>query len=677
MLLDDSLLSRTTYFRGGHLVKSLRIKLIVVTVIMFVVALSVLAGLNFWQAQNIIRENVEIGLMASASNLSKQIAATINTSKTELSTIARSPVLISGNHNAIASYLGSEVSNNKEQYEAIVWADPAGNYVDFAGGVGSVAPTPFFQRAIKGETVVFGPDTAGKTGNTVIIVAMPVKSGGQITGVLFGVVNISVVDKTVGGQKVGDTGYAFVLRNDGMPLFHPDKSLINKVNILTDSSTAGELKDVIAKAIQGDSKVMRYSYAGNSKFLAGSPVEGTEWTVCVTVPTQEVTGKLDTFTWISAVTILIVLLIVIVVIFYTASRMTNPLVTLETAANNIARGDLGITKIDVTSQDELGRLARAFEAMVANLRSLVHQIASSSEQVSASSEELTANAEQSAQAANQVATSITSTAQGVDTQVNAVAGALALVKKIAFESQEDANKTRSAVAIVNQAVLAANEGHKAVSSAIGQMTSINQTVNSSAKVVAELGERSKEIGQIVETISGIASQTNLLALNAAIEAARAGEQGKGFAVVAEEVRKLAEQSQEAAKQIAELIHDIQGKTDEAVIAMSNGTNEVKRGTDIVDQAGVSFRNIDNNLKEAASTAQQVADAINQQITLSQQVLSAMEKMDSISRDISDQTQTISAATEEQSASMEEIAASSQYLAQLAEQLNGAVGRFKI
>ena len=213
--------------------------------------------------------------------------------------------------------------------------------------------------------------------------------------------------------------------------------------------------------------------------------------------------------------------------------------------------------------------------------------------------------------------------------------------------------------------------------AVVQMAHIEQTVIASAQVVAKLGDRSKEIGQIVDTISGIAGQTNLLALNAAIEAARAGEQGRGFAVVAEEVRKLAEQSQEAAKQIATLIGEIQSETDQAVVAMNNGTREVKLGAEVVNASGQSFQEITGLVMQVSGQVKEISAAIEQMASGSQQIVESVKQIDELSKTASGEAQTVSAATEEQSASMEEIASSSQALANLAQNLRQAVSKFQI
>ncbi|WP_371363682.1 methyl-accepting chemotaxis protein [Sporomusa rhizae] len=209
------------------------------------------------------------------------------------------------------------------------------------------------------------------------------------------------------------------------------------------------------------------------------------------------------------------------------------------------------------------------------------------------------------------------------------------------------------------------------------MAQIEETVRNSAQVVAKLGERSKEIGQIVDAISGIAGQTNLLALNAAIEAARAGEQGRGFAVVAEEVRKLAEQSQEAAKKIAGLIGEIQGDTDKAVASMNDGTREVNVGADVVNAAGVAFREIIDMVSQVSSQIKEISAAIQQMASGSQQIVGSVKKIDDLSKSSAGEAQNVSAATEEQLASMEEIASASQALAQLAQDLQVAVARFRV
>jgi methyl-accepting chemotaxis protein len=223
----------------------------------------------------------------------------------------------------------------------------------------------------------------------------------------------------------------------------------------------------------------------------------------------------------------------------------------------------------------------------------------------------------------------------------------------------------------------AQQGKKAVDKAISQMNSIEDTVNRSSQVVTKLGERSKEIGQIVDTISGIAGQTNLLALNAAIEAARAGEQGRGFAVVAEEVRKLAEQSQDAAKLIVEIVADIQKDTDHAVVSMNEGTKEVHVGAEVVHDAGRALQEIFSSINSVATQMQEISAAIEQMASGSQQVVASVREIDATSKDTAGQTQTVLAATEEQSAAMEEVAASSQALAKLAIELQAAVATFRI
>ncbi|SDF23513.1 methyl-accepting chemotaxis protein [Sporomusa acidovorans] len=655
---------------------SIKTKLMILVITLVIVALAILAGLNYWQAKKLLSQDIETEIVSRVQDNSKDIGAWLNVTMTEMQTIARSPVLISGDREVIASYLGVELKRNKI-YENILWIDDKGNYFDSKGETGNLANREYFTCGIKGESVISDPVISKGTGKTIVVMASPIRINNRIIGVLAGPVNIEELEKRILSIKVGKTGYAFLLRSDGLTIVHPNKEVENKVNLLTDPNANPALQAAEAKMVQGQEGIASYEYAGESKYLAYAPVLGTKWSIGINVPMSEVNDRLTVFTQTAVITIIAVLMVTSFIVLQISNRFARPIKILESAAINISSGDLSVRNIAVTSRDELGHLARAFEMMVENLRNMVLKINATSKQVAAASEELNANSEQSAQAAGQVAGSIGETAQGAMRQVDAVTKSVDFMTRITSEALLQSDKTRSVVDIAAKAVDAASAGNAAVHTAVSQMDNIRQTVDQSSQVITELGERSQKIGQIIETISGIASQTNLLALNAAIEAARAGEQGRGFAVVAEEVRKLAEQSRDATKEISELIGDIQVNTDKAVDAMITGIQEVKRGSDIVDEAGIAFRKIDEYVKEVAAIAKGTDSGMNRLAANSKQVLEGVKEIEKISREISSQAQTISAATEEQTASVEEIASSSQSLAEFAEQLQNEINKFRM
>jgi methyl-accepting chemotaxis protein len=362
---------------------------------------------------------------------------------------------------------------------------------------------------------------------------------------------------------------------------------------------------------------------------------------------------------------------------YISRLIAYPLESLLVRVKEVAGGNLTGEKIAAYSQDEVGCLANEFNLMTENLHEIVKQVNVTAQQVEAASQELTANADQTAQVTSQVAGQILEVAAGTTEQQKALEDAGNASENLKSAIMSVAVNAEKAVGTTIKTSTAASEGSKAIEKATHQMVNIEDTVGGLAQEVAKLGERSKEIRRMLDTITGIASQTNLLALNAAIEAARAGEQGRGFAVVAEEVRKLAEQSQDAAKQIAVLIGEINGDTDKAVSSMYEGMREVQLGTEIVNEAGKTFEEIVELIEQVSGQGQDISAAMQQVMDNGEQMADAMRRIDNISRNVAAQTQTVSAATEEQSAAMEEVAASSQSLAKMAEKLQMTVTKFRV
>ena len=374
--------------------------------------------------------------------------------------------------------------------------------------------------------------------------------------------------------------------------------------------------------------------------------------------------------------IVIILAITIAAMVLITREITSPLHSVMDVCGRLHNGDFRDEKLEVVRSGEFGDMLRVIADMRTTITKLMRQTSITTEQLAASSEELTASAHQSAQASEQVAQATTNSASAVVEQQQQVGDAMEAIDH-ALGSIRRLNETAGLVAKnADTASQQASSGSKAIESAVNQIVSVERIVNSSAATVDKLGLRSKEIGQIVETISGIAEQTNLLALNAAIEAARAGSQGRGFAVVADEVRKLAEESQEAAQRISSLIAAIQTDTDDAVKSMHEGSVAVKEGTRSVEQLRDTFNDIQlasNDVTDRANDMSRDLEAVTNDTNT---IKDRSSRISANSSKVSTEMESVSAASQEQSASAEEIASASDSLANLAQDLQNSLQKFQ-
>lgn len=661
--------------------KTIQAKLTVTILAIFLVALSTLGGLNYWKARSIITENITKDMVELAVNSVSDVGDWLEARKSEMTMIAVAPVVQSGNQENIFPFLANAAKANNV-YDAIGYIAPTGSFINSAGVTGNLADRDYFPRVMKGETVVSDPVLAKSTGHLVTVVAIPVKVDGKVTGALYGTVDMARLTQKVLAIKAGQTGYAMVAQGDGLWIIHPNKEMAMKQNPLKDANIDPGQKDITARMVKGEKGLSQQTVQGSEVYYAYAPVPGMTWSLAIRVPVAEITGAVSSLTWISLLTIVVVLILAAIIIAWYARRIAKPIQALEAAANRIAGGDLtlankDITSKNITSNDEIGRLGKAFDTMTQNLRGLIKQVSNATEQLAASSEELTASSQQSADASGNIAASISQVAAGSEKQVSAVNETSAIVQEISATMEEVSATATEMATMSEQTAKVALGGKTSVDRAVTQMGAVSVGAKQAQTAALELKASSAQIGEIVGLISTIAGQTNLLALNAAIEAARAGEQGRGFAVVADEVRKLAEQSEAAARQIKTLVGGNHESIGKVVGAIDLAIGDISQGVELVNVAGTNFGAINGQVRQVTDQVAVIAKAINEAASGSQHIVSSIKEVESISRGTAAEVQTVSAATEEQSASMEEIAASSQSLAKLAIDLQSAVSKFRI
>jgi methyl-accepting chemotaxis protein len=370
---------------------------------------------------------------------------------------------------------------------------------------------------------------------------------------------------------------------------------------------------------------------------------------------------------------------------------------LRAAMDRMAAGDLTVTvtpratPIETWSNDELGDVAQAVNAVRDNTASsleaynrsrealvaMISEVAGTAGSVSSSSQQMAAISEESGRAITEIAHAVGEMAEGAQRQVLGMEQARMLTDQVVSATGRSASDAAATAEVAEQARKVAAEGATAVTQATEAMTLVREGATQATAAIRGLGRKSDEIGGIVDTIGGIAQQTNLLALNAAIEAARAGEQGRGFAVVAEEVRKLAEESQTAAASIATLIAEIQSETGRAVVVVEEGATQTAEGAATVEEAREAFERIGVSVDDVTARVGQIAAAVQEIADSAAQTGQQIGEIAAVAEQSSASTEEVSASTEQTSASTQEIAASAEQLARTAEDLEQLVARFTL
>lgn len=356
--------------------------------------------------------------------------------------------------------------------------------------------------------------------------------------------------------------------------------------------------------------------------------------------------------------------------------ISRNLTSLQHNAEIITGGDL--TKPIATSQkDEFGKLANSFENMRYHLHALVKSISTNSSQIIHNSFELDNISKQTSKSAFQIATAVDQIASGIEQQsigANHILKAIQDTTSQVLEGNTLADRTIQTAA---HSTTTATEGKENIEKSIESLNKTFTDLESATKTVQALGQRSDQIGEIIEFINQISEQTNLLALNAAIEAARAGEHGKGFSVVADEVRNLAEETKEATSRIANLIQETQSETEFSITLMENNLAKFEQQVAIIQSGGLTLNNIVNQVKETENNVQQLKDILHTINTNAFQVQDMLENITAVIQQTSSSSEEVSSSAQEQAAMVQEIAIALEHSAKLAGELADNIKTFKV
>lgn len=708
--------------------RKIQTKLLMLILSLFVVVLAAVVYANYTLSLKTLKEDSNIQDAELTVQTAKMFDIWIEARKNEISSLAKNPIakliaegMSSEDVETQIDFLKKQMEVYGENYDIFFIARADGTYHSNEGiQKANLSTRAYWQPVMSGQVVASDPVVSKSTGKVVSVIIAPIKDdSGKVIGAMAGNVLINNIRNLISMEN----SYSYIVNSNGLIIVHDDDEISRTLNLtkldmempqdknqsnfeelkkqyelleslslpdeekesLTElgekmiaiqKEFEGDLRDLKANDINNDDYSHEYEFRGEELRAVFLPINAGKWTVAVSTPLSVFREKAAKQVEDNIKVFIMCLIIVAVVVIIFVRTITKPINDLNIAVERVADGEL-TQKLSVKSKDEIGNLATNINKMIDHLRSMVQKINDSADAVTNSSQQLYATITQTSSSIQEITKDLSSINEEVVRSSTIMHDASSIVSEVSQSAYHVAQSCNEANEKSMITVDSAIQGGKALKQAEESIMSMTKSMDNISTAINTLNESSKRINDIVEVISAIADQTNLLALNAAIEAARAGEHGRGFAVVAEEIRKLAEQSNQSTNEIKGIISVTLQNTRNSVEAIQEGNKSINEEKQKFTVLRSHFDSIIDNSKMVATAIENIASSAQEQSAQSQEINATIKEVRDLIDSTSGNTSSLNATVEEQSAMLEELNAMAEKLHDMAERLSETVKVFRI
>jgi methyl-accepting chemotaxis protein len=529
---------------------------------------------------------------------------------------------------------------------------------------------PWYEDAInqKGEIIWTEPYIDTATNEAIVSAAKAVFDGSKLVGVMSIDISINTLIDMINRVKIGESGYAVLIDNQGKYLAHPFKENVGKD--ISKESYFQEMERL------GNKGYLEFKQDGQKKIMAFINSPTTGWKIAGTVNTQELAKKAQGILFPLMLALGAIIVLAVLISIFVSRKITKPIKKLQETMKEVELGNLSV-QLPVSKHDEIGKLSESFNGMIAQMQSMMKKVSILSNQVSEASQTLVASAEENTAASNEVATTMEQIASGASSQTEIFDKNTTVMESLAEKIRQVEKEADEIYSNSESMHHTSQDGLKKVHVLKEQFEMTSQITKEMVIAVQSLDQNSTSINNIVSKIAEIASQTNLLALNAAIEAARAGEAGKGFAVVADEVRKLAEQTESSLKDISSIIGSMQIETKKTVNLIGKTHESISEQGKAVVETEEVFTSITTAITSGRSLVENIAKSMDDMVNQRDLLVKNVQEVTAISQETAAGTQQVSASIEETTASMEQLNHLALELDGFAREMNEEIIKFKL